>query len=218
MKIISKFKDYYDWIANIYGTDKSIVYNRNTPIVVNKVAHKGIPFLPRSSNYYTDKSDYHFKFLVICGKLYVVAKRNEFNPIYGVDYFHYIKAKWELVTEEHPASYVLSKNRFGQQNYFNVISSIDSNNIIALSVKVGAPVFTFIERNDEILVDQEVPNLAEIGVASRYSPEQIYQDISYFICNILKESPDLAPPSKITDNEKIVSHGFDLKQSFRHRK
>jgi hypothetical protein len=34
----------------------------------------------------------------------------------------------------------------------------------------------------------------------------------------MKESPDIKPPVEIHDKDKITGHGFDLKQSFRHRK
>lgn len=68
---------------------------------------------------------------------------------------------------------------------------------------------------------EPIPNLSEIkGLAKVYTPEQIYQDISYWVTNVLNTSPDVqpagAPPQ--TDKEKIVAHGLDLKQSFRHRK
>ncbi len=63
-----------------------------------------------------------------------------------------------------------------------------------------------------------VPILKDIGFNHVQSPEQTYQDISYYMANVLRENPDVVPPVKIADKDRIVQHGFDLKQSFRHRK
>jgi hypothetical protein len=62
------------------------------------------------------------------------------------------------------------------------------------------------------------PVLSELGFPSIYPAEQLYQDISYFIGNEMKPSPDIKPPVEISNDNKIEGHGFDLKQSFRHRK
>jgi len=80
-------------------------------------------------------------------------------------------------------------------------------------------VFTFDHgRTGTVRVDENIPILGDIGLAAVYPAEQLYQDLSYFIVNTMKDSPDMAKPSSITDKEKISSHGFDLKMSFRHRK
>lgn len=52
-------------------------------------------------------------------------------------------------------------------------------------------------------------------MAKFISAEEIYQQISAFI-GYLKDHPEI--PNKQTDLEKVQSHGFDLKKSFRHRK
>ena len=60
-----------------------------------------------------------------------------------------------------------------------------------------------------------IPILSEYGMAAFYPAEEIYQDISQFL-GWLVNNPEI--PNKQTDTEKIVTHGFDLKESFRHRK
>jgi hypothetical protein len=46
---------------------------------------------------------------------------------------------------------------------------------------------------------------------------QMYQELSYFMGNTIKEHPDTEPPVEVSNNCKIINAGFDLKQSFRHR-
>lgn len=67
-------------------------------------------------------------------------------------------------------------------------------------------------------IEGKTPRLKDLGLSSLYPAEALYQDIAYFVGNVLHPSPDLAPPVFIADKDKIVQYGFDLKQSFRHRK
>lgn len=90
--------------------------------------------------------------------------------------------------------------------------------LVLISRKLNAPVFTYRLDDGFVSVDGEIPILKDIGIDKLIPPEQLYQDISYFMGNIIKESPDMMPATKMTDKEKIQQHGFDLKQSFRHRK
>jgi hypothetical protein len=57
-----------------------------------------------------------------------------------------------------------------------------------------------------------IPILSEFGFASQISAEDMYQKIYTFL-SWLKDNP--APQSNQTDKEKVQSHGFDLKWSFR---
>lgn len=48
------------------------------------------------------------------------------------------------------------------------------------------------------------------------SIEKLSQEISYCIGNVILNKN--APPIEVENNIKILGHGFDLKESFRHRK
>jgi hypothetical protein len=61
-----------------------------------------------------------------------------------------------------------------------------------------------------------LPRLGELGFAAIFSAEQAYQNLSYFVGNYLRDSADLNPPAAVSDRDRIVQHGFDLKKSFRH--
>lgn len=57
-----------------------------------------------------------------------------------------------------------------------------------------------------------VPCLSDFGFASHIDANEMYQRIYAFL-GWLKDNP--APPDNQTDKEKIVSHGFDKRTSFR---
>ena len=67
-------------------------------------------------------------------------------------------------------------------------------------------------------ISERIPNLSTFGFASVVSAPQMYQNIAYFMANTVNESPDLVVHDNMSNREKIQQHGFDLKQSFRHRK
>jgi hypothetical protein len=87
-----------------------------------------------------------------------------------------------------------------------------SPRLVELSKTLNAPVF-IVDRYFH--VRGRTPKLGELGFAAYYSAEQLYQELAMFVGNILQPVAD--PQSPMTDIEKVVSHGFDKKKSFRHR-
>jgi hypothetical protein len=57
-----------------------------------------------------------------------------------------------------------------------------------------------------------IPRLQDFGFASYIPPHEMYEKIYAFL-GWLKDNP--APPDNQTDKQKVVSHGFDVKKSFR---
>ena len=106
---------------------------------------------------------------------------------------------------------------------------------LLVSEKVGEPVPIFIIENSENIYKRPFRRsyephmcydfninvnvvLEDLGFASLMNAEQLYQDIATYITNVLRSNPDITPPVQVSDKDKIGQHGFDLKQSFRHRK
>ncbi len=110
---------------------------------------------------------------------------------------------------------------YGAKTQIQVDGGVSSKNILELTKKVGTPVY-LIEMSScykkEVYIQSEIPNLGELGVASFYPAEQLYQDLAYFIGNTMKDSPDTAGPVVIDDLTRLQQYGFDKKVSFRHRK
>ena len=57
-----------------------------------------------------------------------------------------------------------------------------------------------------------IPCLADFGFASLIPANEMYEKIYAFL-GWLKDNPE--PPNNQTDKDKILAHGFDLKNSFR---
>ena len=227
MKIFSRFKDYYDYVANMYGGgDPSIMYMRNrlTPFRFEggssyssdlPIVQEGIRGLPRIHYSLTGVGYYNTKWLAVMGKYYLmvsyVDRNMSMNP-------------WRILDPvEHQKLYenLTSKKSFDETKGGDYWLGSPDDKLLELTRKVGTPVFIFSATNlleNTILVEPEIPILRDIDFQKFFSPEQFYQELAYFMGNTMHVSPDLSPPSKSTDKEKIQQHGFDLKQSFRHRK
>lgn len=229
MRILSKYHDYYDHIAYQYGADNTIIYNRQPftstdefKKVVNK-ALDSIQYKQGSLLSYAEYTECRFRWLVINGCLYLLVKRKK-------------DSHFKLITEELLSSIIADIKKYrvytNTKNYtldkfINFVDlkekMIDAHNIINQPVFVIEYPHTKMMQFGDFIIDNNItryyiPLLSETGLPSIYPAEQIYQDISYFMGNEMKSTPDIKPPVEISNDNKIEGHGFDLKQSFRHRK
>jgi len=162
---------------------------------------------------------FDFKWLVITGKYYLLYRKHLGNEDYQILSADKYKKMGE---DENYRGFYFSKHK-EYSPFFNK----QCQELIDISKKINAPVFCINnisrgqnklnESDFHICLDGDIPILANLGVASLIKPEQIYQDIAYFIANTMNDSPDTAPPVQVADKDRIVQHGFDFKQSFRHR-
>ena len=214
MKIHSSFKDYYDFVAHLYGGgDPKVTYVRKKFDPVPVVYNENLPSYGRY-DYYRDRFD--LKWLCVAGKLYLLVDVRP-SDIYAPHI-----EKWEVLNQEkHTKLWDMlhTRSRWAPEkeppNYVGGSFSA----AIEVSRAIKAPVFTYhYHANDRVAIEENVPVLADLGLPALVSPEQMYQDIAYFLGNTINESPDMMPPTKMTDKEKIVAAGFDVVQSFRHRK
>jgi hypothetical protein len=155
-----------------------------------------------------------FKWLMVMGIRYLLVRKHvDYIPIGNFSILNEIDHKevFDKLTIKRP--YYSLGNRY-IEHWVGAYTEAQ----LRLTRKVGIPVFTFNLVNDTVYVDPNVPILSDLNFHKFYSSEQMYQELAYFMGNTMKVSPDLSPPSKMTDKEKIMGHGFDIKQSFRHRK
>jgi len=221
MKIISKFSDYYDHVAGWYGNDEAgPVYprkdtdDRELGRELEASVRDGVTNLIRRGMYWDDRSSqYRLSLLVVIDRAWVVARPYSDNTAF----------LWKDWVESNP----VKKGARGWWWQNEMDDGKQKAFLLKLSKVVGRPVYevelsrTYDNklRGFALNIVGRPPILSQIkGFASKYPAQQIYQDIEYGIVNLLNDSPDMAGPTAITNNEKIVSHGFDLKQSFRHRK
>lgn len=209
MKIKSNFKDYYDFVAHQFGGgDPRVIYNRiklsNDKFGFDVDSIGGIINSPSIKTNINSMVFLKTKWLIITGRYFLLVEiTNKIN-------------KWELYNE-------LKHGYFDKSKWYHDvdIKSIlgkESNSLIQLSKIVKSPVFC-IEGlyRDNIRIESNAPILNYFGIPAILDPYQLYQDLEYFIGNTMNDNPDILPPVETSNNDRIVSHGFDLKKSFRHR-
>ena len=202
MKIISNFKDYYDWCVSIYGIDGLYVYERKSQSEarhsnywthapggtklethVKKYRDSDIIFTPLPKEEQFEYNRVH-QFL-ICDKLYTVYYFDG-NVVYHdvKDLPHKPNAEencpvilWGMHTDTFYRSY--SRRSLKEYVYSNSINAIKN------------------------------PKLSDHGFGSVVPAEEMF----IMIYNWLSRNKDI--PNKQSNKEKIESHGFDVKRSFR---
>lgn len=230
MKIISKFTDYYDKVAWTYGGgDPKIRYERRdfeseergrwlSSRIAMKIRFREIE-APLSVRYHRKMHNRYYERLLIVGeRVYTIFQASStFYP--HQDYF--------LPDETHE---IVMDDRQHLRDWKKDGPSIlyhKSPYAVELCKLVGQPVFWIAyqyypkakwidHQNHFIEIAKEIPRLCEIkNFAKFYPPDQIYQDLSYVIGNLMHEPPDANPPVQVEEKVRLVKKGFDLKTSFR---
>ncbi len=227
MKIISKHKDYYDWAVSIYGLDEIMVYDRRTEYL--EKPEKDPTTRPLNGH---KVASHKFS---ICNRIYVVYQyRNKFyhtvddllvlNEILKVekvdDTFLRTKYSWR---NENKKLRTVAEEKYKKENHKSKVNKeIREPVLIQAAYSKGSFPFTaqrkgatFFDSNKKISSYWRIPDLSAYGFASWFSSEQMFQDVYAFI-SWKKDHPEI--PNKQSDTEKLKSHGFDDKISFRHRK
>lgn len=250
MKIVSKNFDYYDSIAYVYGEDNRIRYEREMLELsktsyddiltksedVEFSSEINLPLMKIANDKTIFKkfdTAQHF-FLVVCGKLFPVFKisKNTGLPVCRDDKED--DGKWILYNQEKHSHLFRNLHNHTFMGYYKPLDLTDvvgvsNEKLIELSRVVKLPIFILLSQTSnngekyhkyKTKIVRVSPVLSELDFEKVYSATQLYQDIEYFIGNLLNESPDLTPVGKPpqTNEEKIVASGFDLKTSFRKRK
>lgn len=183
MNIISKYKDYYDYLVGIYGVDIKIVLDRR-----------------KFDKYEILETDDKILRVHVCDMIY------DGRQIGGKFYWGY--QLLDLLSEKHLEDFNNSKHK-------NKVGGLFINPYPCekkLNTLNNCPIMLDIDRrnwNDDFRF-LLYPILKEIGIASVLPPKEIYLMLTEWL------SPKENIPDNRTNNEKILTNGFDLKSSFRH--
>jgi len=203
MKIISKYKDYYDYLTGIYGIDDKLIldrtefYNSNIPIFDKKIT------------------------FIICG-LIIDGLFHDGKFYYG----EILRTFVERRKSERRNNYHYKLLYFGADTNTVYIKTYGCKNSLAFSIKPIIDKSKFNENLDcpilivDNLGDYELsgirvskfPILKDYNIQSILKPNDIYQ----MIYDFLSRSKDIV--NNQTDKEKIIGKGFDYKHSFRNTK
>lgn len=230
MKIISNFKDFYDYISTYYGLDESIIYKRtsfNKKDFKEPVKMTDVFFDERINTvYFIEISDEQRKLFSSSIKnqsvKYIIANGKKYG-------FIKYKNKWQYLTQD-----LYDSIEVESPKYTSIFTS-EKRGIVSngkriellddISKRVNAPIFECFISNavysrDKwyLAVFEHIPVLKELGFEKIVDVQQFYQELEHYIANVLRDNPDTKPPVLISDKDLIEAKGFDKKISFRKRK
>ena len=185
MHIISKFKDYYDYLQGIYGIDKKLILDRTD--------FSPIPYIP--SIICTSS--------IIIGDYLVEGLWYKGNIYYGKEI-----EKLGIISNSNYSFGIDTDKRYLVEGNVSVLKK-------PILLK-NSPAY---ESKCPILIKKwngydKNPILKEYSFHKVYSAFEIWTMLSEFLGKL----NDNHTQAIQTDKEKILSHGFDLKSSFRNLK
>lgn len=229
MKVISKYKDFYDYLSGIYGEDPLIVLDRREggvykPSFQNKIVLYIGGY--KIEGYCPDIKSPHYN----GGKIYWGNNLKTID-----DYPNLADSYWKAKAKNHDQ--ILKGRR--QIHYQTSVDfylkkrgvPIDEIAFIDLDEQTQDCVFYFKFRPDtDKINDKEncpivvktdgypkkyfkYPSLSELNLNSYVKPEEVYQMVSAWLSGKKTEAENHIDTR--TNDEKIVSKGFDKKISFR---
>ena len=218
MSFISKFKDYYDGLAERgKGDHLTRVYVRE---------EKDIEVYEQVLTELEERSKYMFLiggtvrpiYLIIAGKVYPFLE------------------DWKISSWDDPNAkrfmYAPSDVEKKRQNYFRKHYRErerrdffgEYSDMTQLCLQLNTPIILVCPRSPNYQAGKDRPyrnvainvKLSKWGFHQVMSAPEIYQVLDTFVSNVLVK--DQMPPTPQTDIEKVEAHGFDKKTSFRNVK
>lgn len=224
MRIISKFHDYYD-IGMGTGHDDSIIYIREPREVIYPLPTKGatkedlisLEMIKKAMvpNYvYELGMFWQPQVIGFCGKFYAFIQHGDIKLYSIEDVDAYKQAK------ERPKDYAYwlrCQNRVILNNFFKRWAEV---NFLEPFIINRSPVVVLFEKEFVLgrgTIYKTVWNarLRDYGFAKVIPPYEAFQAIEMFMGNLANPEKPSPPQS---DLEKVQSHGFDKKMSFRKGK
>lgn len=201
MKIISKYRDFYDYLSGIWGEDPKIILDRRE--FVNhefySIPTKIILFIcgKRIEGFYDGENFYFGESL---SKFGIIREKRKY-PFWLYNRYH---------SDVEPSRYVSFKHKSNLTATVDYIINVDiTNDLENHNIKENCPILI----NTGYKNDEKYPILSKMNVGSILPPEVIYQMLVDWLSERNSESENRA--DNRTDIEKLTSKGFDKKCSFR---
>lgn len=189
MRILSKWKDYYDYLSGIYGVDEKIILDRRT-----------------ATTFGYSPSDNTKIILFVCGQ--IVEGWFKGGKYYWGEALHQI-ASWHekdqvfIVPEERNIHYAWLQER-------RIVQPTLIPDKFKINAQAGCPIIMGVHSHKDLSHQHALyPKLQDFGINKIIPAKDIYLMITEYLS---PKDPMSAPQS---DKEKIISNGFDTKTSFR---
>jgi len=201
MKILSKYKDYYDYLSGVWGEDPKIILDRR---IFN---------IPQF--YSTDKNKWGSIF--ICGDQVDFVYSNgkflyldELEKTFGVNKLSssgYFARYFTLNFNKFKTVNVPNPNNGRSENIFTEIVRDEKQ----LNLKYECPILLTFYGNEKSAI-YKFPKLGDLQFHKVMNAEELYIKLAEYL------APKDITVNNQTDIEKIITHGFDKVKSFRNRK
>lgn len=205
MKIISKRKDYYDHLSQIYGVDGAVVYKRQQEEYEEKEKHFGfedgyyVKFKDKCNNDLVYSASLSALNIWFCDKLYPVVRVSlvkdyqDKGAFYYYSYMEYLQ-RWGGLIEMKGYNSKRMEDFFKAYERKRVNTEFSSPQLVHIGNKVVTDII-----------------LKDYGFQKVITPEQAFQRVSMFVAS----KPD-APQTIPTDMHRFEAKGFSKKTSFRN--
>lgn len=202
MLILSKYKDYYDYLKGIYGEDNKLILDRREGTYVS----------PSISPY----NDYGV------WRLYIAGRILEFIDMKGIFIFGdsiapHSQEVHSYFNDKH-VRYLIKRSKTSRQTdkIFYPTLSKDIHNIYKFK-EIPYPIFLFsIDWDNKPKIDAKFPRLTDMNINKVISAHDMWLMLSQWLAEQLTKNEPSVPIGD--DKIRIQSHGFDLKDSFRNTK
>lgn len=206
MRIISKFRDYYDAVMKS-GMDREVVYVRDQKeIVVNKQHELGY-------QYYRHTDDTIELFLLgYCGQIFKIAVVSSVSYQYRYVFHDFEEFKGFVLNNKVASEYDF-RSRYWWPGKYAKFQDQDVSGLVKLFHEHQVPLFLLSSnedgKNHKLTLN---PSLKDFDFQTVKDPYTAYQDIFQYVAGVLNQRENNMV--KISDKDKIHKHGFD-KWSFR---
>jgi hypothetical protein len=200
MKIISKYKDYYDYLSNIYGVDEKLVLDRR-----EYYTNPYIPFDYSITNLFI--GEYTIQGLWMNGKLNfgqdIEKFSNQDRSVYNYSFYNnYNKSDY----------WVIPNSKYSYQNVY-CLKKPKFLGEASPTWKLDCPILEGYYKKSDYTKLNKYPILKDFNVNTIFTPEQVWMYLTEWLSKRITNKENNIQP--IPNDVKIVSAGFDLKTSFR---
>ena len=222
MRIISKFKDFYDGLTTPSDFRIWNRVRRNTVIDINDVFFKNNcpvgfePWMDCSSIPCKQLAFVEYGLIIFCGKLHPYWKKDN---VYSFSYDEYISeykktvpsGRWRNIWQNDAVRKLFAREFSIEYQHLNIRYKEPVLHLYWQLPPQYDAVNTSV--NGKRLILEINPSLYDLQFYKVFDAALVFQDLERYIFNVLAENHD--PPESISNKDKIRTHGFDDKYSFR---
>lgn len=219
MRIISKYRDFYDGLQDHSKDHVNKVWVREHKKIKDVIPFTENEMEKLQPEWNLRMSNYWLYYLSLAGKIYpyIVINSTE-GPIYlwsyeeANEYFKFDENKKAKFCDKRD-----SIKKFFESEYpdtINIHIKYNTPSIVFNSRQIGIDP-TYIHSGTYQVVVELNPPLKDIGFSRRLDSYQTYQELDYFVSNVLTKEEEMP---EFDNKIKLESKGFDNITSFRKGK